>query len=435
MTNDRGVPVKENKKTAILVAYNFVPINFIASQRALRMARALLGEFHNVYVLTSAHNLTCKKFLDFSLGRDVLNNPRLHLVELRPLLHGYGLVENTKLWHRIIGALLTRLFCSSGIDWVIPLNKALREINKLENVNIVLVTGPPFVPLLAASNFARKNNIPCIIDYRDLWSQNLHSTYPVFSRYLVRNMIERKFLDQGKIVTTVSNGLADSIKIINPAIDVRVLFNTPDIEYVLWFKDQRLDDNFQDDYFNIVYTGTIYKECTFRLLVCAIKGLQAHLRLKIRVHYFGLSKKIIESDFNHDWCNELLVNHGYVSKKVACQAVIKADLLLSLIYDEKVNHHSHDTIQISGLMSTKIFDYFLSGNAIVNIGPDNADINIFANKIGYSNFFNFDSNREAELSQFISNAMNNLDIFRSKKSNISLPDFSSTFNDIIQDAI
>lgn len=420
--------------TAILVSQYFPPFNIIASQRAMRMAATLLNNFECVYVVTLPTIDLPDGLLDLDFGKELLTDPRLKLVTVLPILTGYGDVKEKKLCHRLIGGFLTRLLCGPGVDWMPPLKKALLNIINQNNIKLIISTGQPFVTFYTVTKLAARNCIPCIIDYRDLWSQNPQFPYPGFARSLVRHTIEKQINKLATVVTTVSDGCAKSILDVQPLAKVEVLLNLPDKSYREKFKNSEncsICSEFDQNKLNVVLAGSVYEDCTCRLLVQALKAMPKEWRDRVIVHYYGLTGEIVVNDFRTQCLLNNLIDHGYVNKSEAIQVVKKADLLLSLVFDRPLYKQN----PVNGIMTTKVFDYFLSGKPIINIGPQGADLNLFAERLGYTEFHSFESSQVYELAEFLINALQNLANFRKRRSCIDMPDFSQIFSLIIQKAV
>jgi hypothetical protein len=416
---------------AILVAQYFPPFNTIASQRALRMARVLLDNFKCVYVVTLPTVDLSEKYIDRNFGKEELSNPRLRIISIPQLLDGYGIAAKPKLTHRIIGAILTRVFCSHGSDWALALSLILKRISGGDSLRLIVSTGGPFVPFWSVTNFAIKANIPCILDYRDLWSQNPRAPYLWIFRYIIKITIERWVNSRCNVITTVSEGCRLSLQAERPNLKIRTLLNTPDESYRIWFEKQPIEllsKSFDPCCLNIVLTGTVYDECTCKVLVKAMALLPTDKRKRVRLNYFGASANIIKSDFINAAMNDNFLDFGYVKKSEAVSAVKGADVLLSLVFDKGENQ---DSSAVLGLMTTKVFDYFLSGKPILNIGPESADVCRLAQECGYSEFHNFNFNQTRQLADFMEAALGDLDIFRQRFASARLPDFAKTFNNIL----
>ena len=426
-------PLETNVRigTAILVSQYFPPFNIIASQRAMRMAATLLNNFECVYVVTLPTLDLPEGLLDLDFGKELLTDPRLKLVTVSPILTGYGFVKETNLLHRLIGGFLTRLLCGPGVDWIPSLKKALLNIIKQNNVKLIISTGQPFVPFYTVTKLAARNCIPCVIDYRDLWSQNPQSPYPGFARSIVRHTIEKYVNNLATVVTTVSEGCAKSILEVQPTAKVEVLLNLPDKSYREKFSNSTIcsiGTEFDQNKLNIVLAGSVYEECTCRLLVQALKAMPKDWRDRVIVHYYGLTSKIVVNDFRTQNMLNNLIDHGIVNKSKAIQVVKKADLLLSLVFDRPLNQQN----PVNGIMTTKVFDYFLSGKPIISIGPRGADLNLFAEKFGYTEFHSFESFQVHELAEFLINALQDLANFRKRHVCIEMPDFSESLSLIIR---
>lgn len=427
--------VKKIDGNAILVAQYFPPLNVIASNRALRMARVLLECFEFVYVITLPTDKLTENYIDEEFGKDVLCNPRLRIIYIAQILDGYGIATLPKYTHRFVGALLNRVLCSPGIDWVQSVAKVLLHVGDANPISIVVSTGGPFIPFLAVTKFCSDRNIPCILDYRDLWSQNPRAPYAQIFRYFVQRKIEYKVNSCASVITTVSDGCSNSILLGQPELNVRTLLNTPDEYYLIWFNQQSVESiksKFKPSYLNIVLTGTVYQECTCKILLNAMKMLPLELSERIKFSYFGSSSNLIEIEFNEAGFHNNFTNFGYVNKSEAITAVRSADILLSLVYDKEINL---ETNSVLGIMTTKVFDYFLSGKPIINIGPSNADICILASNCGYTEFHNFDYTEINQLAVYLSSILRNLNVLRESISVAKLPDFANLFKEIITDVI
>ena len=426
---DAPLPVARamTSRTAILVAQFFPPFNSVASQRSLRMARALREEFARVIVMTLPSGRLPAEYLDLNLAREELADPGLEVIEIAPQLTGYGLVARPKWWHQAVGATLTRLFCSTGADWVWPLARKLREIAAREAVALIVSTGGPFLPFVSVTTVARKFGVPCALDYRDLWSQNPRGPYPAVARWFVKHTLEPFVNSRAAAITTVSDGCRRSLERSKGFPVVQTLLNSPDRRYVNWFsalEPSQHDVAFPADFLNIVLTGTVYKECTCRLLVRALERLPPDLRARVRLHYFGWSIRTVQPDFLDAGLGDNLVDYGYVNKATAAAAVKSADLLLSLVFDSQA---TEKTDEVLGSMTTKVFDYFLSGRPIVNIGPPEADLCVLAKQIGYEEFHSFESSEDQRLANYLSWAATHLDEVRRGGQPAQLPEFASSF--------
>ena len=423
--------IMPSSKSALLVAYYFPPINVIAAQRALRIARVLLKRYKHVYILRLGIEGIDPSVLDYDYGRDVLNHPGIKFLDGKPLLDKRGYSASPSIIHKLIGAVLTRLFCDPGLDWVPAVSRCLNNIDEIENIGMVVASGPPFIPLVTAVRWASRHSIPVVLDYRDLWTQHPAAPYPRIARFLVNRFLERPIHRTASLMTTVSRGCRDMLLQDSPSSPIQVLLNVPDTAYRNYFSsvaasfERSVGGKKQN--FRIVFTGQVYAHCTFAPLLEAMLRLPEETREQIEVHYYGGCSAMVAREFNQFGLGKHLSDHGRVSKEASIRSILEADLLLSLIHTEKTASNP----SISGLMTTKVYDYFLSGIPVLNVGPADADVNWFAKSIGYSNFYSFSADNIEEIAGFLSQAVTKQIPLRKSSIEVNMPDFAADFDNIL----
>jgi hypothetical protein len=418
-------------ESALLVAYYFPPINVIAAQRALRIARVLLKRFACVYVIRLAPDGLDPAVLDYEYGRDVLENPRIKFLDAKPLLDRRGFSARPSMIHKVIGGVFTRLFCDPGLDWLPAIFMCLRGLRNPEQFAAVVASGPPFVPLVPVIRWAARHNIPVVLDYRDLWTQHPAAPFPRLARFLVNHFLERPINRIATLITTVSRGCREMLLRNSPQASIQILLNAPDKDYKQYFST--LATNFKRPVcenrqnFRIVFTGQVYAHCTFAPLLAAMLRMPSELLEQVEVHYYGGCSESVAQEFNHFGLGRCLSDHGRVSKEDSIGAILGADLLLSLIHTERVASNP----SISGLMTTKVYDYFLSGNPILSVGPVNADVNFFAEALEYSDFISFSADETEMMSNFLIKKMTEKNGTKEPFATVNMPDFASDLEHIL----
>jgi glycosyltransferase involved in cell wall biosynthesis len=432
-----GGALRRTSGCAVLVAQQFLPVNVVASQRALRMARTLLGRFERVYVFCGDTSTMAPELLDHNYGREVLADPRLVAVAVSPLLARYGYGVPNSLLQKLAGGVATRLLCGPGVDWIRPLRHAFARIPDDEPIRLVLATGPPFIPFVAAIRFAAERRAPAILDYRDLWTRNPHAPYPSVARALVFRWLEQPANHRATLLTTVSDGCRTSLVSNGATIPVRVLYNSPDQTYLEHYRhvvsswhDRRVTPSERARRrIRVVFAGQVYRNCTFVPLLKALAAVPASVADQIEVHYYGDASLIARSEFEQYGCSRMLTDHGKVSKDDSLGAMLDADLLLSLIHTDRVSSDP----AVTGHMSTKIYDYFLSGNPILNIGPVNADVNRLAAEIGHGGFHSLPADDTAAIARVLEDAVNRR-LTHAEPLSVQLPLFETAFSRVLDEA-
>jgi hypothetical protein len=324
------------------------------------------------------------------------------------------------------------------LDWIPALSRALESLSSSIDFKVVVASGPPFVPFAACVNWAARRHIPLILDYRDLWSRNPISRFPWIARLLVNRFLERPINRAATLLSTVSHGCKVMIERDSEDRPVRVLLNSPDASYRWFFKEivaakilsggKPVRDRFLP--FRIVFTGQIYPHCTFAPVILALLRVPKAILERVEVHYFGGCSAMISREFDRFGVAGILVDHGMVSKAASVEAILDADLLLSLVHTESTSSDP----SVSGLMTTKIYDYILSGNPILSIGPADAEVNRFAHDIGYTAFHSFVAGDTEGLSRFLEGAINDGTLQSLEPCALGMPDFSSVFETILAEA-
>lgn len=430
---------------AVLVAQHFLPLNVVASQRALRMARALLNRYARVYVVCGGARDLDPSFLDHVYGKDVLEDPRLIRINANPILKHYGYGVRSSPIERVAGGVATRLLCGPGLDWILPLRRSLQRIPGTERVGVVLATGPPFIPFRTVVRWARGRRAPVILDYRDLWTGNPHAQYPAAARAVVSRWLERPVNRAATLLTTVSEGCREVMLDGNRSeVTIRVLYNSPDRAYLQHYRaivdecqSERLEsrsgtvsDSHQAGGLRIVFTGQVYSGCTFAPLLSVMTRLSRERVRQIAIHYYGDSSALIRQEFQQFNLADCLTDHGRVSKDDSLRAMLGADVLLSLIHTDRMSASP----AVTGLMTTKLFDYLLSGRPILNIGPANAEAADFAARVGCREFHSFTADDRDGVRGFLEAPTAESLSTHAGPLSVSLPDFEAQLNAILDEA-
>lgn len=421
---------KRGSGSAVLVAQAFLPLNVIGAQRALRMLRVLLDRYERVYVIAQDPKQFKSELLDFEYGADVFDHPRLLMLHARALLSGYGFVEHPTLIHRLVGGILMRLLCSTGLDWVPDLWRKLQSIAVEEHLKVIVATGSPFITFLPIVRWATCRSTPVILDYRDLWTRNPRAPYSRIARYFVNRAIERPINRVASALITVSDGCKITLSEDTPSIPLFVLYNSPDDSYLSYFRsivENNVVSDRDDQKLQIVFTGQVYAECTFAPFLRVVNALPKEKRELIEIHYYGGNSSAVEEEFRHFGQSDRLFDHGNVSKIESIKAMLRADLLLSFVHTDRVSVSP----AVAGLMTTKVYDYFLSGKPVFNIGPVDAEINKFARMIDYRLFHTFTADDIEGMQRWLVSFLTHGLPIKQVPLSVQLPNFGTVFHSII----
>lgn len=415
-------------KKAILVSYYFPPVNTIAAIRAIKISQCLMNQYDELEVIANSTKYVKSKNLDQKLSKRLRNLQALSVTRKLGLLPKYGFEVEQSLLHRLLGRLSTQIFCSIRIDWSISV--ILKLVKETKRADLIYITGGPFFTFAILLLCSRRKKAQIVIEYRDLWTQNPRITFTSLMRMLTLVNFEKPILRRADKIITVSDGCRASLLKIDPRLEINVVRNLPSkMEANEWitFNEAQNPLNEYSEFFNICIVGSVYKECTLDKIVTSLSISQLS---KICIHYVGATfENLFLDGTNANLVH--VVNHGLVPRETAMSFMKNADLLLSLI---STKSSSYAGPEITGLMTTKIFDYLLSGTPILNIAPSNCDATYFLTKYGGKSVVSLEADESELINNELGDFISNRKFTRALDSKVNLPtfeeDFESAFSDI-----
>ena len=408
-------------KKALLVAYYFPPVNTIAAIRAIKILRCLKQKCNELEVIANSIKFVKKKNIDITLLKNFSNLENVNVTRKTGLLPRFGFEVVQSPIDRLFGRMLAQIFCSIRIDWSISV--IIKLLNEIRRADIIYITGAPFFTFTILLLCGRWRKSQIIIEYRDLWTQNPRTSFTPLMRKFTAKYFELPILRRADKIVTVSDGCKASLLKFDPQLKVDIVRNLPsEIEISDW----KVFDNACNplkkfsDYFNVCIVGSVYKECSLDKIVTSLSN---SVRSKICVHYVG-------STFDNLFLDQAnanlikLVDHGVTPRETAMCFMKNADLLLSLISDKPSTAAGPE---ITGLMTTKIFDYLLSGSPILNIAPSNSDATYFLSQYGGKFVLSLEADDSHLINKELQNFICNQQYKLARKSKRILPTFEEDF--------
>jgi len=386
--------MNKNKKTVVIIARAFPPVKAIATERIMKLARSFVQENWQVILVTIDDKDIKQEFYDNS-RMNFINELNIEVIRtdyrLKELYHIYNSKKNF-MWFlkKVFARLVFAIGLDDSIGWLSGLKKILDKIVKEKNVDLIISSGSPFISFSVPYKIYKEHQIPYVLDFRDLWYFQPHGKRNVLQQYIIKKL-ENRFMSNAKLITTVSKGCKSKLAE-NTSTNkiIKVLYNIPDKNYineVLDLKQEAEVQNINIDktYLNLVYTGTLYEGRDLSSIAHAIQLLDKDIQNEIKVHYFGSKGKVAKRNFEQYKLENLLIDHGNVSKKIAISALFQADILLSII------HNSPRSINesVQGIITTKIFDYLIVNKATINIAPIDSEVRELLETIGKHNVFSY----------------------------------------------
>jgi glycosyltransferase involved in cell wall biosynthesis len=254
-------------RRVLFIGY-FYPDANMGGVRMRRLARLLPGFGWDPVVLTHAEgsNATSKNVdgirVETVAAPDLTRTyrqlrqwrlgPEQAMVEpaAQPLSNSIGLTSEINRWLMIP---------DKQIPWRRPAVKRGRELLAKESFSAIFASQEPRTSLLVAARLSRQTGIPCVLEYRDLWTGNpyYHITQPTVLHRWIHRRLERQALRQASRVSAVSRGIAEYLTKVHhdvlPApVDLNYNFFDP-AEYAVESTLPR-----QSAPFTISYAGAFY---------------------------------------------------------------------------------------------------------------------------------------------------------------------------------
>lgn len=367
--------------------------------RSLKYVNYLKDKFEKIIIITEDFSTISSKYKYDSNLLD--GDSKITTLNIKSYLGPYSFENKSKYSiNYVLGSILIRLFRSSGADWVFPLYKTFNKIIKDYEIKYILHTGSPFIPMISTALFSKLYGIKYILDYRDPWTQNPRGLKTGVYSKIIFNTLE-KYVNKNSI-TIIGIGKEILNLICNNKYNRKlVIKNLPDKFYVRQFMEDSLCSMQLKFKYNITISGTIYKECDPSPILNAINHLPLEIKKDVCLNYCGLSSSLFNK-FCEDY-DINIKNHGYISKKDATSLVCSSNILISLNYNSNLGNFS----SANCLITTKVFDYLLSGKPVINVGLKDSELCQFIDSIGYQSFFTFDYNDSHQISTKILSILKN----------------------------
>jgi hypothetical protein len=195
-----------------------------------------------------------------------------------------------------------------------------------------------------------------IADFRDLWTRN-HLYRGLFPFTVYERALERRILSSADIVTTVSDGVAATLRR-QGRNQVEVIYNGFDITSDT--SAESVDGS--DALVRIVYTGTLYPkgQDPGPLLRALASILQSHSELAAR------TRLIVVGQGEAEW--KQLVSQHHVERLVEIRGVVDHAQALRLQQQANALVFLDWNLPVEGVLTAKVFDYLRARAPILIIG-------------------------------------------------------------------
>lgn len=358
----------------LLVSYSFPPAGGVGVMRAASLARYFPAENIRLDVLT-ARNASAVG-TDPTLLREISDEVTIHRtitfdlpfsIKKRIKMAFAGTAYTAKqvshskasgrphFFKRYIQNLLRP---DPQVTWLPFLIRASRRLIKKRNIDLVLITVPPFSSVLLVEKLRKEfPKLAIIIDFRDEWISTTFSnvSFLLSNSKRSRNIaqrIEADAITNATAIVTVTEAARREIQTRyskEPADKFLLIPNGFDATKI--FLPASLPEPRKDGAIIITYVGTIYSSTEPTALIEAVKSLPQEVRSKFILRFIG---HIEEPRFRSALLQlgDMVELKGYLPQRAALKAMAETDYVLLI---------NHDPLNVGG----KFYDYVGGGKPIL----------------------------------------------------------------------
>ncbi len=345
------------------------------------LTREFLSRGHTVHIITPKNRYITNP--DFSIKAPG-NVSRVSF-----MMHSLTKRWNTRMFN-IPGGIWYRFFrmIDSREGWIIPsLIKAI-EIIDSGDVQVIIASGPPFSGFVSAAITAKITGLPLVLDYRDPWSNNTGTSYPLMTGRAGAGMMERLILRTASAAVFCSDRMKISFQDLFgyfiPHSALRTITNG-----ITGLPEHSAPKPPLANTKTILYAGSFYRGRSINPIASALQKYSVqHKPLIMKV----LGPNLLSSE--HMQFTELapdveLVELGWLDYDRAKQEIGSADVL----YLSSVQQHSY-------AIPYKFFDYLQSGVPILAVSPRESAVYDIVEETGCGKCIPADEPDEIEKSLF-----------------------------------
>lgn len=202
----------------LFIAYEFPPLNIGGAQRPYKFAKYLpeFGVDLVIFTLNPAdyHKIYSNSKSDISLLRGLSSKVEFQLINTDDLL---------KRRNNVLSQFLAISFNiykgSEGKYWKKHFMAKAHEYLNKRDIDLIMVTAPPFSVLPLAKELSIKYKLPLVVDMRDAWSLWVTAPYSNYFTFLRAKLKEREILHHASKVIVTSEQTILDFKNLHQGID------------------------------------------------------------------------------------------------------------------------------------------------------------------------------------------------------------------------
>ncbi len=369
--------MEDSPKHILILSYFFPPCELTASRRTESWAKEWSALGHKVTVVTRKWERPIKSFTDMhystSSGTEILDKEgyKVHAVSYIANRRDQLLTENKSKLYRKFLSIKELMLQPIHLD-ACPFSNMYSEAKKVcqnEKVDVIVVSGNPFIQFKFGYLLNKEFGIPLIIDYRDAWTTSeinridKGKMYGLFEKY--ERPFEKKWVRSASLITASSSSIGKSVEEIT-GIKSAPIYNGFDEAL---FKG--LDNIEKYPEFTITYVGTLYQGQHIEIFIDGFKDFIQNTGTKPKLLFPGLAL----NKEQHERIKTIL--QGFEDYYEVTERIPHEEIL-------KIEKRSHLLLHVAwkgykGIIASKIYEYMGSGTPVLICPGDDGDIDEIVN--------------------------------------------------------
>ncbi len=302
------------KNNLLLIAYYFAPYRVVGAKRFSYFSNCLEKDNYNIHVITIKDRYIKEKDLSMPRGG------KIHKTKVIPF---YPRERKNKI-NKIINKIIARFFpIDQYLGWILPAVIKGLSIIRENNINEIIVTGPPFSSFFIGYFLSLLSGKDLVVDYQDPW--HLYSKPGLKSK--IYWCLEKKIMNRAKaIILNTEKAREGYIKKIESIKSKSYVIPNPFIEV------GNVEPSFLGEKKKVItYTGNFYGKRRLNYIIEPLKKIFSNSLLssdEISIHVFGEILKEDLEEFEKNNLSHILTEHKKVDFNILLSYLKGSDVLL-----------------------------------------------------------------------------------------------------------
>lgn len=373
---------------------------------------------HNITVVTRKWERPVKSFTDMhfttSEGTEIgkRDGYHVHSVPYTANKRDQLLTEDKNELYRKLLSIKELILQPIHLD-ACPFSNIYKEAQRIcreEKVDIVVISGNPFIQFKFGYLLNKEFGIPWIADYRDAWttSEINHldrgKLFGLFEKY--ERPFEKKWVRSASLITASSSSIGKSVEEITGIKSVPIYNGFDEALF------KGLDNIEKYPNFTMTYVGTLYQGQQIMIFIDGLKEFIRNTGTKPKLLFPGLAL----NKEQHERIKTIL--QGFEDYYEVTERIPHEEIL-------KIEKRSHLLLHVAwkgyrGIIASKIYEYIGSGTPVLICPGDEGDIDQIVNSSGSGAICN---SRE-EVAEFLERAFHARSDSEETNSKLSVAQFT-----------